>query len=261
MKFYDDLAPDYHLIFADWDAAIARQGSTFGTLIHETWPGHRSVLDVSCGIGTQSIGLARNGFWVKGSDVSAGAIERARSEAAARNLVIEFSVCDMRNAFGCHGGGFDIVLSADNSIPHLLDDHEILRALESMFACLKPGGGLLLTVRDYAKEARGRDIVKPYGARVENGKRLLAVQVWDFTGDLYDLTLYLIEEDLESGVVEARRLHSRYYAIGTDRLIGLMRRAGFERVERLDGVFYQPVLIGTRPARDKLAPSANGAGP
>jgi SAM-dependent methyltransferase len=248
LKFYDDLAPDYHLIFTDWEASIARQGHTFGALIREQWPGHRSVLDVSCGIGTQSIGLARNGFWVKGSDISAGAVERARGEAAQRGLVIEFSVCDMRNAFACHGGGFDVVLSADNSVPHLLDDQEILRAFESMLACLRPGGGCLITVRDYDKEARGRDIVKPYGTRTENGRRVLAVQVWDFDGDLYDLTLYLIEEDLETGVVETRARHSRYYAIGSARLIGLMHRAGFERVSRLDGVFYQPVLIGTRPA-------------
>jgi len=246
--FYDELAPRYHLIFADWDESIAHQGRRLGAILGSHWPGHRSVLDVSCGIGTQAIALATNGFWVKGSDVSTGALERARSEAAQRGLVIEFSVCDMRQAFACHGGGFDIVLSADNSILHLLDDAEILRALESMFACLKPGGGCLLTVRDYDREPRGTNIVKPYDARIENGKRFLAVQVWDFAGEVYDLTLYMIEEDLGSGAVTAQAMRSRYYAIGTDRLLALMQRAGFERVQRLDEVFYQPVLVGTRPA-------------
>src|SRR5262245_20877400 len=193
--FYDDFAPYYHLIFADWDASIARQGGALGALVRAQWPGHRSVLDASCGIGTQSIALALDGFWVKGSDTSLRAIERARSEAAQRGLVIEFSVCDMRQAFACHGGGFDVVLSADNAIPHLLDDGEILRALESMHACLRPGGGCVLTVRDYDREPRGVNIVKPYAVRTENGKRFLVVQVWDFTGELYDLTLYIIEED------------------------------------------------------------------
>ena len=154
----------------------------------------------------------------------------------------------MRQAFECHGGGFDIALSADNAIPHLLDDAEILRALESMFACLRPGGGCLLTVRDYAREPRGTNLVKPYGARIEGGKRFLALQVWDFAGDMYDLTLYMIEEDLASGAVTAQTMRSRCYAIGTDRLLALMQRAGFARVQRLDEVFYQPVLVGTRPA-------------
>jgi hypothetical protein len=117
-----------------------------------------------------------------------------------------------------------------------------------MFACLKPSGGCLLTVRDYDREPRGTNIVKPYDARIENGKRFLAVQVWDFAGEVYDLTLYMIEEDLGSGAVTAQAMRSRYYAIGTDRLLALMQRAGFERVQRLDEVFYQPVLVGTRPA-------------
>jgi hypothetical protein len=36
------------------------------------------------------------------------------------------------------------------------------------------------------------------------------------------------------------------YAIGTGRLLELMRQAGFASVERLDGRFYQPVLVGSR---------------
>ena len=246
--FYDEFAPRYHLIFADWDATIANQGEALGRIIRSEWPGHRAVLDLACGIGTQSIALARNGFWVKGSDVSAGAVERARGEAAQRGLVIEFSVCDMRHAFECHGTGFDVVLCADNSIAHLLDDAELLRALQSMHACLRPGGGCLLTVRDYANEPRGRNIVKPYGVRVVDGKRYLCVQVWDFDGDQYDMTMYLLEEDIATAAVGAQALHTRLYAIGADRLLALMQEAGFERARRLDGVFYQPVLVGTRLA-------------
>lgn len=249
--FYDQLAPRYHLIFADWEASIARQGRQLAAVIAAEWPGHRSVLDVSCGIGTQSIALAQQGFWVKGSDVSAVALERARAEAARRGLVIEFVLCDMRSASACHGGGFDVVLSADNSVPHLLDDAGILRALESMRACLKPGGGCLLTVRDYAREPRGSNLVKPYAARIEDGRRYVGVQVWDFAGELYDLTLYLIEEDLGTHAVTTHTLHTTYYAIGTDRLLDLMGQAGFERVRRLDDVFYQPVLVGTRPAQER----------
>src|SRR5262245_19535914 len=62
---YDRLAPLYHLIFPDWDASIERQADQLAGIIHERWGiGARSVLDVSCGIGTQAIGLARRGFQV-----------------------------------------------------------------------------------------------------------------------------------------------------------------------------------------------------
>ena len=43
-----------------------------------------------------------------------------------------------------------------------------------------------------------------------------------------------------------RILRSRYYAVDTVHLLALMAEAGFQDVTRLDGVFYQPVLVGTR---------------
>jgi hypothetical protein len=112
---------------------------------------------------------------------------------------------------------------------------------------VRPGGGCLVTVRDYAMEERGRNLVKPYGVRVENGKRYLLFQVWDFEGECYDLAFFFVEEDLATHRVATHAMRSRYYAVTTARLCELMCEAGFESVQRLDGVFYQPVLIGTRP--------------
>jgi SAM-dependent methyltransferase len=206
------------------------------------------VLDVSCGIGTQAIALAINGFQVTASDLAPRAVERAREEARRREQHITFSVCDMREAFATHGGDFDVVISCDNSIPHLLTDAEISVALRQMFACLRPGGGCLLTVRDYEREPRGTNIVKPIRAVTREGLRYVAFQVWDFDGDCYDLTMFLVEENLSTGAVATRALHSRYYAIGITRLLALMDEAGFLHTARLDGAFYQPVLLGTKPA-------------
>ena len=246
--FYDDLAPLYHLVHQDWEASIVRQGEQFGALIALHWPGRRKLLDVTCGIGTQAIALASRGFDVTASDLSAKEIARARQEAGQRGLSIPFSVCDVRAVHAHHGTGFDVVLSCDNSLAHLLTDDDLLLALRQMLACLAPGGGCIVTVRDYALEERGANLVKPYGVRIEDGKRYLLFQVWDFDGDLYDLTFFFVEEDLSSHAVTTHAMRSRCYAISTDRLMDLMRQAGFADVRRVDGVFYQPVLTGTRAA-------------
>ncbi|MGO9934842.1 MAG: class I SAM-dependent methyltransferase [Steroidobacteraceae bacterium] len=82
--FYDDLAPLYHLIHQDWDASIRRQGEQLSVLIKTEWPQSKRVLDVSCGIGTQAIGLAQHGYSVTASDISANALARAKHEARAR---------------------------------------------------------------------------------------------------------------------------------------------------------------------------------
>jgi 2-polyprenyl-3-methyl-5-hydroxy-6-metoxy-1,4-benzoquinol methylase len=147
-EFYDELAPLYHLISEDWDASIRQQGQRLSAILRTQWPDHESVLDVSCGIGTQAIALAMHGYRVRGSVLSAEAITRANVEATARGQTIEFSIYDMREARMHHGTGYDLVISCDNSVPHLLSDAEITLALKQMNACLRSGGGCLLTVRD-----------------------------------------------------------------------------------------------------------------
>jgi SAM-dependent methyltransferase len=244
--FYDQLTPFYHLIHQDWDTSMRRQGEQLAAVIDAEWPGNRNVLDVSCGIGTQAIALAQQGRTVRASDLSEKEIARAKQEAALRGVHIDFSVCDMRQAFTHHGPGHGVVLSADNSLPHLLTDEDVLTALQQMEACLAPGGGCLITVRDYAQEVRGRNLLKPYGVRVENGSRYVLFQVWDFEGDHYDLGFYFVVENLLMGSVETHVMRSKYYAISTDRLCELMRQAGFDHVRRIDGAFYQPVLVGTK---------------
>jgi SAM-dependent methyltransferase len=241
------MASLYHLIFQDWDASIERQAGQLVNIIAERWgPGCRTVLDVSCGIGTQALGLARRGFIVTASDLSTRAISRAKAEAQRRALQIHFSVCDMRAVHDRHGRQFDVVISGDNSITHLLNDDELLRALRQMYACTRPGGGCLLTVRDYDREERGSGLVKPYGVREEGGKRYVIFQVWDFVDQAYDLAMYFVVDDRASEQLVTHVMRTKYHAVGTDHLLALMRRAGFTKAERLDGRFYQPVLVGDR---------------
>jgi SAM-dependent methyltransferase/GNAT superfamily N-acetyltransferase len=248
-SFYDRLTPFYDLIFEDWDASMARQGRQLSAVVEAEWPGARRILDVSCGIGTQAIALALGGYSVSASDISAAAVERAREAASMRSVNVKFSTCDMRAVSQHHDRAFDVIVSADNSVPHLLTDDEILTAFTEFRACLKPGGGCLITVRDYENEPRDGTIVKPYGKRLRGDKQYELSQVWDFEGDCYHVTFRIDEEDATTHEKSTHAFTSRYYAISTGRLCELMTQAGFERVRRLDGVFYQPVIVGTQPLR------------
>ena len=130
-NFYTKLTPFYHLIYQDWEKSIENQAGRLDSIIKENWGDNvSSVLDVSCGIGTQSLGLAGLGYRVTASDLSPGAVERAKKEAEKRGLEISFSVADMREAYNHHAAQFDAVISCDNSVPHLLTDNEILTAFK-----------------------------------------------------------------------------------------------------------------------------------
>jgi SAM-dependent methyltransferase len=247
--FYDRMAGLYHLIFENWDESIERQAGQLTSIMQERWGAEsKRILDVSCGIGTQAIGLAQRRYVVSASDLSVGAIARAKLEAQRRGLEIDFSVCDMRAAHAHHRRQFDVVISGDNSITHLLNDSDLLLALRQMYDCTRPGGGCLLTVRDYDREPRGTGLVKPYGVREEGKKRYVIFQVWDFVDQIYDLAMYFVVDDRSSEQVVTHVMRTQYNAVGIDHLLALMGKAGFVSTKRLDWRFYQPVLVGNREA-------------
>ncbi len=95
--FYDELADDYHLMFADWWRNARWQGDVLTDLLgrHGIAP-PATVLDCTCGIGTQALPLAAKGFRVTASDLSEAAVARARDEARGRGIDVRFGVADVR---------------------------------------------------------------------------------------------------------------------------------------------------------------------
>jgi SAM-dependent methyltransferase len=244
-EFYAGLTPLYHLIYPDWDKSIRHQGDVLDSVIREMWGPAKEVLDVSCGIGTQALSLSRLGYTVTASDLSPEAVERARQGAAKRELSIIFSTADMRRAFDHHQRQFDVVISCDNSVPHLLSDGDILAAMKQFYSCTRPGGGCIITVRDYEKEDLSEQQVKPYGIREDHGIRWLLWQVWDPHPPTYDVTMYFVEDRGEP-ICRTQVLKTTYYAIGISSLVNLMEQAGFKEVRRLNHRFFQPMIIGTK---------------
>jgi hypothetical protein len=131
-----------------------------------------------------------------------------------------------------------------------MSDKDIPAAFRSFLTCLEPGGGLLITVRDYEKESRERLQFRPYGIREKDGKRYVAFQTWEFADldpDIYTVSMFFVEDDGSSNA-PTKVMRTKYRMITVSRLIELMKEAGFENVARVsqDGGFYQPVIVGTK---------------
>jgi SAM-dependent methyltransferase len=244
--FYDELAPLYHLVYENWEASVARQGTALASLIGDHWgAGARTVLDAAVGIGTQALGLLALGFRVTGSDLSHAAVRRARREAASRRLPLECVVADFR-ALPLRTASVDVVIVCDNSLPHLETPGDIETALGECFRCARPGGGCLVSMRDYGPPPPpGTVEVQRYGERTWAGRRYDLRQVWSWRGPRYDFSFEFRPVD---GVDDhATILKSSYLAIPVAKVGELMSAVGFQGVRRVDGRFFQPVLVGTRP--------------
>ncbi|MFJ5711653.1 class I SAM-dependent methyltransferase [Streptomyces sp. NPDC093105] len=112
-RWYDLPADDHHLIHAEWDANVRRQGQALDALIGQE---RAVVLDCSCGIGTRAVGLALRGHRVTGTDLSPRAAARAAREAARRGVEPRTAAADMRR-FPFADAQFDAVARAAPTAP------------------------------------------------------------------------------------------------------------------------------------------------
>jgi hypothetical protein len=136
--------------------------------------------------------------------------------------------------------------ACDNALPHLLSLAEIRRALEEFKRCVQPGGAILLSVRDHGEPPLAGTVEhRPYGERQWKGRRVIAEQEWHWHGATYEVRLRIRPVDDESAAVV--EVQTTYLAVQVDTILALMRDIGLAGVERLDGAFYQPLLIGTVP--------------
>ncbi|GAB1421441.1 hypothetical protein MASR2M15_16060 [Anaerolineales bacterium] len=246
-QFYDEMAGNYHLIFSNWDQSIHRQARILNKIIQAYLPNQDpdqiKILDCACGIGTQAIGLASLSYQVTGSDISSKEIERAREESLKRGLDIHFKTADMRS-LEVFEEQFDIIIAMDNSLPHLVEDSDLQQALKSIRSQLKDNGLFIASIRDYdALNGQKPGLTSQRLMESEDGKRI-TFQLWDWEGDIYSITQFMIIPDGEGWGM--RYYSGRYRSYLRKTISDYVKEAGFTSANWLmpeDSAYYQPLLI------------------
>lgn len=246
LDFYADIADDYHLIHANWDESLARQAADLNGIIGaQLGPGPHRLLDCSCGIGTQALGLAALGHRVRATDISAQLVARAEREAQSRGLALDFGVTDMCDLGAQVEGEFDVVLSCDNALAHMLDDNHLDRAVAGMVAKMAPGGLLLASIRDYDALLAERPHSAPPSAYDTPSGRRVVFQLWDWEDarNIYRLTLFILRRRGEGWTM--RHSESRLRAVTREEVSAALDRAGLTDIAwhlPAAGGYYQPVV-------------------
>jgi ubiquinone/menaquinone biosynthesis C-methylase UbiE len=96
----------------------------------------KTVLDLTCGTGSQVFHLAKLGYSVIGADLSSSLIKIARKKAAQENMNVKFLDGDMRCI---QVGEFDAVITIFNAIGHLTKPG-FEKALRNINRNLRPNG-------------------------------------------------------------------------------------------------------------------------
>jgi len=226
------------------------QGQTLATIIQRAvGTSKETLLDCSCGIGTQAIGLALRGYRVHGTDISSTAIERAKKEAKSFGATVSLSVADLLTLDRQLNNSFDIIISCDNTLPHLLADDELLTALKNIHGKLEPGGLFLSSIRDYDQIIKDRpQFTTPREFDGVNGRRIV-FQTWEWLeGERnYLFHLFILKENQGNWTVS--QYTTKYRILLRNELTETLKMAGYSDIHwqmPSESGYYQPIVIARK---------------
>jgi SAM-dependent methyltransferase len=179
-----------------------------------------SVLDVGCGHGDLANRLAARGCRVTGLDSSAVFLDRARADAAAAGVSVEYVAGDMRELPWT--GRFDRVTNWSTAFGYF-DDATNRAVLEGIVRALRPGGRLAMDLDNLTKFLASYAPSRVVAAR-EDGDMLV---------DRYHLDALTGRFEAERTVVRdgrARRLNFVKRLFGFPEIRDWLLAAGFAAV-------------------------------
>ncbi len=179
--FYDAIAEYYPLFYKDWDVKLEREGLSLRSIFRKK--GIVRVLVTACGVGTEAIPLADLGFEVVATDPSIGMLQKAQETALERNLLdkIEFERATFEELPDVVEGSFDAIVCKGNALPHLLTDEAIETTLLIFYELLRPGGVLVLGMRDFDPFMEHRPRFLPgFDHKDDDDNEFITFDIWEY---------------------------------------------------------------------------------
>lgn len=248
LKFYDGLGNDHFFLLADWRKEVHRQGEALNAFIRRQL-GMRplAALDCSCGIGARAIGLALYGYQIHATDANPAAIARARKEAAAFGVAVNFEVADLRSLNAVVAGKFDLVLAGEEALSPLETDAELLLAARQMRTRLWRNGLLLIGIRDDAQAVQTAATL-PRVLETDEGRRIV-FQLRDWAEDRrrYMLNHFFLQQKQHEW--QTHLLTTQHRAWQREELTTILHAAGFVDIvwhTPAESGFYQPFVTARK---------------
>lgn len=221
---YRDFARAYQHFFAGFGV----HDPTYAAFVRALFERHgvRRVLDCACGVGQDMHLFHTLGCEVCGSDISEAMLAEARRNLAAAGLDLPLTQADFRELPAHFDTRFDAVVCLSTSLPHLLKDAELLRALGSMRAVLRERGVLVLTQGMCDRQLREkprfipviqtRDFSRVFV--IDYGTETLTIHVLDLVHEeqnqafqTYDFTYRVLLRDDYDRLLSAAGFGERWY--------------------------------------------------
>jgi glycine/sarcosine N-methyltransferase len=227
---FDDIASNFDDLFDNVNRLTDLEGDALDSIFRSQ--GVSSVLDCACGTGIQSIGLARRGYKVAGSDISPRILRQFKEKVHSEGLPIEIKQADFRDLKPWVGRKFDAVISCGNSLPLVKSDLDVTRSLSGMIKCLRSPGMGIIGMHNYKKLEENKDYLFVRRLIIQKTNVELLFDIRLFEKKRVQVTNFFIKK---TGVQWRLKTYTKSYMLITpDDLKRRMLEVGFHTVRLLD---------------------------
>lgn len=219
---YTSLAQLYDRLMDDVDyAAWARY---YVSLIEQYGKKPASVLECACGTGSLTRELARWGFKLTATDLSAEMLETAAEKLRRSGARVPLAVQDMRALEVPRK--VDAIISCCDGANYITDDEGMLSFAQHAFAALRSGGVL-------AFDVSSREKLRAMGGQVYCDEREEIAAIWKNTFDEEE-SLLTMEVSLyvrgENGLYSRHEETHLQRGRTAEQIESVLSRAGFEQI-------------------------------
>jgi glycine/sarcosine N-methyltransferase len=247
-EFHDAIAEYYPYFYRDWETQLQREGLGLRAIFRNR--GVTRILDASCRAGAQTIPLAQLGYEIVATDSSAGMLRKLQEIAAQYNVLdkIQRERVDILHLPEIVSAPFDAIVSKGNALAELLLDAEIETALINFYRLLRPGGTLVIGMRDFGAFMQDRPRFIPgFIHEIEDGEELITFDTWEWRDGppiIATQHLFLVQGKAQNYKTIKRSIS--YRPLSTDEVKVVLLEVGFEDIQDQPDR-AQRILIARKP--------------
>jgi len=202
--------------------------------------GIKTILDLTCGTGSQVFWLSKQGFDVIGYDINSKMIAIAKRKVKEAHLKIKFAKGDMRTT---HAGQFDAVITIFNAIGHLTKS-DFEKAIQNISTNLKTGGLYVFDIFNLSYLLAGDNITElTIDNQIKKGDIIVREIQYSTISEDGILASYDIYHEQKPG--ETPKITKAFQTLqvyNRSQLKALLEKCGFQIVEHCDingGTFWE----------------------
>ena len=226
--FFDELSIQYDSMIP-FEKAIKRKEELFKNLLKDF---SKTIADIGCGTGSDSLALASLGYRVTSFDPSAQMLSKAKLNSERNGLNLDFYQFGASQIPDDFNGNYEVVISVGNSFANIPTD-EFESSVFKCFSLLKEKGELYIQILNYKKIL----LEKKRIVSITSSEEKYFVRYYDFNEN--QILFNILQFD-KMKPADHRLISTKIYPYSADDFTSALKKAGFKIINYYGSFSFTP---------------------